>query len=422
MNKLLLSIAGVFFGVGIANADENTELRLNPEIDSIISESISVSDYPFIVESKNRISLNGDDWSALAERFEAAARGDSLFSIVYLGDSHVQADFNVDAFRYIVQSASRRAGRGLVIPFKLAGTNEPFDYSINLDSRFEASKLLKTPWLTEMPFTGIGLRPQSGNYTLSVSTKTPFTYVRFHHAGTEPELVALADSTISCELESGRLVFSEPVYSFSANFRSPGTSVLGGIELMNDTVGTVVHSIGNNGATYGSYLSLGQSFTRGLASLNPNLVIVALGTNEAFSRISAESMRDNIHSLITDIRAQMPDTKILMICPTECYKRVYSRRGKNRRRTSFLVVNTRVAEIRKVLKAYAAEEGIPFYDRYEVAGSAGAAAKLKNASLLSRDGIHFTAKGYQLWGTLLAKSFIECLSTPLENGENAAAE
>ncbi len=411
MNRLvLLLLVAVYGSFASAQSDDQKELRLNPQLETEYSESIDLSAYPFINIEKNVIEMNGDDWSPLIEQFKSATAGDSLFSIVYLGDSHVQADFNVSVFRQILQEASRPAGRGIVIPFKLAGTNEPLDYSINLDARFETSKLLKTPWQTEMPFTGIGLRPESGKYNLSVSAKTPFSQVRFFYAGNEPQFIGVSDSTIYCDEINKRLVFREPVISFSADFMSSGSTVIGGIELMNDTVGTVVHSIGNNGATYGSYLSLGDDFLEGLSELHPNLLVIALGTNEAFGRMSLEAINDNVDGLISSIKTHLPSTKILLVSPTECFKKVYRKSGKRRRRTSVQVVNTKVAEIASVLGQYAAQEGIPFYNRYVVAGETGAASKLRKAELLSRDGVHFTATGYRVWGSLLAKSVLDKIS------------
>ena len=81
-----------------------------------------------------------------------------------------------------------------------------------------------------------------------------------------------------------------------------------------------------------------------LSALSPDLVIIALGTNEAFGRISVETLQNNIDVLLSTIRAHSPEAKILLVGPTECYRKVYRRR-KGRRRTSSTVVNTKTADI-----------------------------------------------------------------------------
>ncbi len=395
-------------------ADEQVELRLNPEISAdTITSGVDLSQYPFIDPALNTISLNGDDWSALAAKFAAAARCDSLFSIVYLGDSHVQADFNVSTFRQIIQNASHPAGRGLVIPFKLAKTNEPIDYDIRLDSPYESSKLLKTPWTVEMPFSGIGLSPKSNEYTVDISCDTPFSRLRFFHCGAMPELISFGGVASDPVTDGeGWIMLSENVNRVSAGFSTITPPVIGGVELLSDTVGTVVHSIGNNGATYFSYCKLSANFEHGIGALAPDLVIIALGTNEAFSRISRESMTESIDGLISAVRRGAPSAKILLVSPTECYKKVYRRSGKKRRRTSTMVTNTKIADIAAAISDYARANGIALYDRFTLAGGAGAAKQLKSKAIIGRDGIHCTVGGYRLWGSLLGEAVLSELEHP----------
>lgn len=409
MNRfsLLTAAAALLLASGSVCADEQSEIRLNPEIFNEGDYGVDMSKYDFLKLDLNRIELNGDDWSGLARKFEASRNRDSLFTVVYLGDSHVQADFNGSTLRRILQRASYGAGRGLVIPFKLAKTNQPLDYSIAIDGGFDASKLLKTPWLTDMPFSGIGIQPEADDYTIHLSCETPFKYMRFFHIG-DVKVCGLADTTLLSGVSKDRLELTHDVNSIDVNFKKIDRSVFGGVELLSDTVGTLVHSIGNNGATFASY-PLSEDFGRGVASLAPDLVIVALGTNEAFSRISEERLAENIDALMSLIHSSSPKTKILLVSPTECYRRVYRRQGKKRRRRSSLVVNTKVARVRNVILEYAKDNGIPVYDRFALAGGSGAAPKLKSTSVIGRDGIHCSAAGYRLWGTLMADAIMQQL-------------
>lgn len=412
MNRfsLLTAAAALLLSSGSLCADEQSEIRLNPEIFNDGYCDVDVSRYDFLKLDLNKIELNGDDWSGLARKFEASRNRDSLFTVVYLGDSHVQADYNGSTLRRILQRASYGAGRGLVIPFKLAKTNQPLDYSIAIDGAFDASKLLKTPWLTDMPFSGIGIQPVAEDYTIHLSCETPFKYMRFFHIG-DATVCGVSDTTLLSGISRGWVELSRDVNSIDVNFKRRERSVFGGVELLSDTVGTLVHSIGNNGATFASY-PLSDDFERGVASLAPDLVIVALGTNEAFSRISEENLAENIDALMSVIHTASPKTKILLVSPTECYRRVYRRRGKRRRRTSSLVVNTKVARVRNVILDYAKDKGIAVYDRFALAGGSGSAVKLKSTSVIGRDGIHCSVTGYRLWGTLMGDAIIQQLKIP----------
>ena len=63
-----------------------------------------------------------------------------------------------------------------------------------------------------------------------------------------------------------------------------------------------------------------------------------------------------------------------------------------------------------IITEYAEKHGIACYNRNILAGGEGAAKKMQEASLLGRDGVHYTQNGYVLWGRLTAMALIETLS------------
>jgi len=398
------------------------ELRLNPEIEVADTSAVStdVSLYPFLSFSDNKIELNGDDWNGLADKFAAAGRGDSLFSIVYIGDSHVQADYGGDILRSRLTEASRKAGRGIIIPYRLASTNQPNDYKIQSSTSVVASKLLKQPWRTEMPFTGIGVRPSGKSFGLDISSLMAFSRMRIFYIGETPqvEFVTSDGSSVPFTAEStddGELTvcLDRSLSSAKIDFGDVEKTVYGGLEILGDTIGTVLHSIGNNGATYSSYNRI-EVFGAGIKKLHPDLVIIALGTNEAFGTTSAEDIVSEASWLISDIKSQSPSTKFMIVTPTECYKKTYRyvKRSKSskRRRVANTVVNTKVIRMRDALIEMAAEKGVALYDHYSVAGGTGAAANMKKAGLLGKDGVHLTVAGYRLFGDMLANALLSQLS------------
>lgn len=418
MNKTALIsalIALSAFFPAKADDEAQTELRLNPQIEE--SRTLARQNYPFLNLEANKISMNGDDWSDLRRQFAAARDSGELFSIVYLGDSHVQADFGGAVLRSRLAKEASSAGRGLIIPFKLAGTNQPADYTIRLTSPYLSSKLLKMPWSVEMPFTGIGVQPQTSRALFEIAADEPFGLVRLHLRGELPQVASARDlelnRSIDFEYTDSTIILSRPTHRLGIEFEQTDKTVFGGFELLNGNGGILTHSIGNNGATYSSYASIDR-FGSQIVSLGADLVVIALGTNEAFGSISEETLENDIDNLIDAIRRHKPDVKFLLVSPVECFRRTYRRR-KGRRRVVGTAVNTKVARMRGVIMRYARENGIPFYDTYSVAGGAGAAAKMKSAKVLGSDGVHFTAGGYRLWGALLADAIIEELENEPTN-------
>ncbi|MEE0974272.1 MAG: hypothetical protein UH853_00995, partial [Muribaculaceae bacterium] len=88
-----------------------------------------------------------------------------------------------------------------------------------------------------------------------------------------------------------------------------------------------------------------------------------------------------------------------LITPMECCKRHYVKR-KGQRRYRTYIANEKTHLVRQVILDYARDNNIAVYDWFKIAGGKGASEKWVNDSLLSRDRIHSTAKGYELQGTL----------------------
>lgn len=415
MNKVLLSAVGLLMAASMAAQE-----RIDPTLEVSTDNTVNYSEYRFLKPSLNHVEMNGSDWLAAAARFEAAQQGDSLFTIVYLGDSHVQADFGGSVIRARIADVAGSAGRGLIIPFRMAGTNQPNDYTITGTGSTLTSRLLKLPWVTDMPFTGIGVQPVGGSTTLHITAEEPFDRIELKYRGPEPRIVAVYgldenDGLDFANIDASKVITAEPRSDVHLRIEAPNGSVLAGLVLSKAEAGTFVHSIGNNGATYGTYNQI-TDFGRELASLNPDLVIVALGTNEAFGTFDEATMRAEVELLVDKIRTASPDAAMLLVTPTECYRKRYKwRRG--RRRAAGQTVNKKAVRARNVIADFARDNSIPLYDTFNIVGGNGSAAKMKNAGVLGADGVHFTSKGYKLQGSLLADAILEALTRNTAYGQ-----
>lgn len=407
---LCLTLAAALPAALRADDAAQSATRENPQIESGCADVAAA--YPFIDAEANTIRMNGADWSELRSSYaRALGEGHDLFTVLHLGDSHIQADFATAQLRTRLAAACGSAGRGLLIPFRAAGTNEPVDYSISVaPADYASSRLLRQPWSTDMPFTGIGIAPSAGEFTVSISCRTPFDRLRFFFEGTVPDVrsVIAADGEpvvfAYSETESPALLLPEAVTAVDISFCGSGCT-LGGVEVASSSAGALVHGLGNNGATFESYNTLGN-FAGSASTLTPDLYIISLGTNEAFGATGEEAMRASVDALVTAIRRADPHAALLLTTPAECFRRARGRKG----RRGPLTVNAKVARMRRVIADYAAANGVPLYDWYAVAGGAGSAARRKAAGLLGADGIHDTAAGYTLSGNLLADALMRALA------------
>ena len=376
-----------------------------------------INNYDFINYDANHIELNGDDWSDLKKKFSDLSSGNK-FTIVHIGDSHIQADVGTGTTRVCFQKRFGNGGRGLIVPFRLAGTNQPDDYTVSSTSSFTKATLMRMPWPTKMGFTGVSLFPETTLFTFHIKVKEPVrNFVILHDGEIEVESVIHAARKLdfSTERTPEGLELSLPESADDFEITLKGAANIFGFNMKGTNDGGVVyHAIGNNGATYASYNGV-KGFGERVATLNPDLVIISLGTNEAFGRVNREVFRNQIDALITKVKRSSPDAKILITTPSECQKSTVRKRyvGKKKRRravrTRTYAVNPNVALIADEIREYAIQNNIPLYDFYNVAGGEGASTKWVEHKLLSADRIHRSRQGYKLDGTLIYQALAESL-------------
>lgn len=413
MNRLFLLISLLLSSAWLplhsaAEDPDDADLRANPEIEADVpAAEVSIPGY--IRRAANEINLNGADWSGLRSRLRHVA--DTVVSIVHIGDSHVQADIGTGYTRRRLQARYGSAGRGIVTPLRIAGTNEPRDYTFTSPDGIIGSRLLKMPWPTEMAFTGCAAAPANpGEFRLRLSAREPFDSLRVHATG--PGLLWRDRKAPGKVLD---IPLDRAVTETEITLAAPPGTAIGGIELLHGHDGLLYHAFGNNGATYSTYCLIG-GVGRDLAALSPDLIIVSLGTNEAFGRLVPSAFTSAMDELVTDMRRHNPRAEILLVTPAECYRRTtrtVTRRGKGKRRrrtrvTSY-AVNQNIARVRDLIMDYGRTHHIPVYDWYSVAGGAGSAARWLADGTLGRDRIHLSAAGYRLQGELTAQALIKAL-------------
>lgn len=413
------------------NDDENQAAERENTVEITGSETtFDLSEYPFLKVDSNFISMNGDDWSSLASLLSRTPT--RPFNVVHIGDSHIQADVSTSRIRQHFQERFGSGGRGLITPLKIAGTNEPFNYRFETTAPVTSAKLLKMPWMTDMGFTGVAFTPKPLKYDLKLSTLVKsnpegedFKKIRIFANDkifidrvineSEDELQFTTDYDDDyIDITLDRM---EPAVTINAHSFEPVT--IFGAELIGNESGVKYHAIGNNGATFSSYNRLG-SMGRDISMLEPDLIVISLGTNEAFGNFSDDMVEAEIDYLVKDIKRNNPGVKILLTTPMECQKAqrvartVGTRSGK--RRTVYSVsrnykINDKVKNIRDVIVKYGKRHSVPVYDWYEVAGGDGASNLWFDSSLMSKDHIHDTFLGYEVTGDLTYNAIINAITS-----------
>lgn len=368
----------------------------------LATAAIMVAQPAGINYAANHIALNGDNWDELIGYLNNTRRPNHKFTIVHIGDSHVQPGIISDEVRRTLQERYGNGGRGLICPLALAGTNEPSDYLFKSSSAISASsRLLSSSKPAGMGMTGVAIKFSNSSTTLSLKAKHPgdefYRITLFHSNGTLFNV-----SQNGRQLKGIRRSINATDYVLSslsdtANLQLTGSGSIYGVRILNSKRGIVVDCIGNNGATYSSYLHI-DNFSRQLRDLEPQLVIISLGTNEAYG--SYGNIASNIDQMLKGIKKECPHVKFLLTTPLETQKR--SSHGYR--------IQSSIAEVRDMILAYGKSHNVPVWDFYRVGGGAGASNRWLKAHYMKTDHLHLGEDGYHFQGHLLAEALLRLLT------------
>ncbi|MEW6467276.1 MAG: GDSL-type esterase/lipase family protein [Bacteroidota bacterium] len=389
--------------------------------------------YPFIKADSGKLH---NDSIALApfytKLYQLRQGGGGKVSVVHIGDSHIQADFFSGVVRQHLHLDFGNAGRGFIFPYRLAGkSNEPFDYRTASEATWEYKRNVFSDKPMPIGVGGYTIRTQDTSAAITVTLKKDKSAVDygttrltlFHEKNDDNFDFAVFDTTgteigyinITSKSESrftSTLIFPKPYSKFIIRVSSRDTvqksAMIYGLLLENEQSGLLYNTIGVNGADFIHY-NLSEHFIEQMAVLRPDLLIISLGTNQAFAGKSFEPEKyyAQIDTLVQSILRNNPGVCVLFTTPGDSFRRS----GKKR------VKNPVVKEVRDVIIKYAREHNMAWWDLYEVSGGYGAMADWYSAGMADKFRLHFSKKGYEIQGELFYRALRQGYETYIGKGK-----
>lgn len=326
-------------------------------------------------------------------------------NIVHIGDSHIQAGFFTGRVRDNLNRDFSSAGRGLIVPLKITGTNEPVDYAVTSPNKWIWSRC--SEWAPSMPagLGGVAIATAEREISFEISSDEPFNQVTVFHHPEAPALGADAAllSGIECDPYGAENItyvsLAEETSRVRLNGRITDPSyampVFYGFLLENGRGGILYNSIGVNGCTYTHYNRSPQIVPL-LSHLEPDLVIISLGTNDSYGTgFNKENLSRQIETLLLSIMENSPDAVILLTTPMECAVSTRNR-----------TINKNVEKVREAIISAADRFSLPYWDMYRAVGGAGAMNIWLAGGLANKDKIHLTKEGYWKQGDMLHSAII----------------
>ncbi len=171
------------------------------------------------------------------------------------------------------------------------------------------------------------------------------------------------------------------------------TAALNGISIENDAPGILYHGIGVNGAKFSDYNKYPRFFSE-LKALNPDLVVLSLGTNESFDKMETALYLEQLRDFLQQLKSENPSVEVLVLTPPPSQFR-----GKKQ--------NYYVESYALGLIGEAPESGFAVYDLYAQMGGAQAVSRNASKGIIGPDRVHYSQAGYDLQGSLFAKAVLD---------------
>lgn len=174
--------------------------------------------------------------------------------------------------------------------------------------------------------------------------------------------------------------------------KSKDNYTLNGIVLENNDPGIIYHNIGVNGAKLSDYNKYPMFFEQ-LKALQPDLIIVSLGTNESFDKMKSEDYMKQLEIFLQHVREQETGTDILVLTPSPS---MFRRK----------IPNVYVADYAQKILNVASENNYAVWDMYAQLGGLYGVTRNYRQGLIAGDRVHYSKAGYEKQGDLLSDAII----------------
>ncbi|HSH65777.1 MAG TPA: GDSL-type esterase/lipase family protein [Bacteroidia bacterium] len=390
-------------------------------LDAQTLDSTAYAGYKFIETKNNTIQNDSNSMLCFYEKLHQLKQTkNGKVRIVHIGDSHVQADFFSGSVRQKLQLEFGNAGRGLIFPYRVAKSNEPGTYKSTSNTTWNSKRNVFFDNPLPIGISGFTVETPDSFAQLEITVKDQpmlgYSFsklILFHDKGLNNYDITVCDE-LNCEkgvLKATDTASSNPFVS-ELNFDKPMQQVIlrnkrtdtanqstriYGLLLENDSAGVLYNMIGVNGAEYRHY-NMSKYFTSQLSYMNANLIILSLGTNEAFSAgFDRVSFNKNIDTLIMNIKASNPNASILLTTPGDSYRK--GRKGR--------VKNPDMKIARVTIINYCLQHNLAYWDWYEIMGGYGSMYNWLIAGLAQKDRVHYNGRGYMIQGDMLYRALMK---------------
>jgi LysM repeat protein len=359
--------------------------------------------------------------SNVLKTFNSSWNSKKRFSVLHLGDSHLQNENLPNKCRQLVQELMGDGGIGLVQPFSIVKTYDASFYKSTHRGIWEFSKSYILPPKLPLGVRGMTAKTLDEKATFKVLFKSPpssqncVLSVFFQNTDESYDPIFMADSipailiSKSGDISKYKLPskYSSIQFSLNKTNEKQNQFILYGMSLSNtEDVAAKWHNAGVGACQYKSVL-FEEKYMEQATYLNPDFVIIDYGTNDfLYTNSIPDQLKYEIQQVISKVKKANPRASVILT----------SAQDMNYKKTNV----TACKLFSEMIKTIAYENQCGFWDWYIISGGSHSMNTWQENKLTMNDGIHLNGKGSELKGTLLIealKNTISYLKNSTENRE-----
>jgi lysophospholipase L1-like esterase len=258
--------------------------------------------------------------------------------ILQIGDSHTAADFFSGDLRQRLQQRYGSGGAGYITAGRPHIGVRSSALKVAASSGWTYKAIQKSDNPSEFWLSGFNALASKADETLSFTAETPITFDAIEIEALRQPGGGAVDVSIDGAVEASLNLDSKTVQPFVVRLTPPTDSVskdrvrhieirttndktvsIASIAVYNRKSGVSYNSVGYPGATIDLLNRFDQKlFADGLRRLNPQIVVLAFGTNEASrGSLDPERFRQAYEKALDKITSVLPDAKIVLIGPPD---------------------------------------------------------------------------------------------------------
>lgn len=368
---------------------------------------------PFINCAENSITISPDNQILNPFKNKVLSKesdNKQPVNIVHIGDSHLQAGFITEKIKQSFFENFHKdtvAAPGFIFPYTIANTNNPFFYKVYYSGNWDVCKNIDQEKTCNLGLSGITVSTNDSLVSFSIKmqnkkynkpNKYYFDRIKILHNQSDSVQITIND--IISETNNGYsfIETNNNIDSIHIEIEQQnGNFELYGLILENSKTKLNYHTFGVNGATALSYLKC-DYLSEQLQFINPDLIVISLGTNEAYDdQFNSLEHEYILKDMIYQIQDILPNTAILFTTINDHLKKDQS-------------INPNIIEVNKNILKVCKEFELPYWDLYIIMGGPNSIKEWNQKGLTGKDMLHFKKSGYEIQGELFSKALIDFIS------------